>query len=160
MNTKRLLDSGSIILAGLGAIALCVGIHMTAKSKRNITKVNKAIDNLADKTPVDISEEIIKKAAEKAADKAALQAIEIVRKDINIRVYNAVSSAYEHVEEEANNRLTKAIERDIDMDILKKKVENKASSAIVDKFMTNLDSYVGPIMTHIINTTERKGEQR
>lgn len=160
MNTKRLLNSGSIVLAGLGVIALCVGIHMAAKSKKNIKKVNKAIDDLADKTFVDISEEIIKKAAEKAADKAALNAIEIVRKDINVKVYNVVSSAYEHVEEEANNRLSKAIERDIDIDILKKKVENKASSAIVDKFMTNLDSYVGPIMNHIITAAERKGEQR
>lgn len=160
MNTKGLLNSGSIVLAGLGVIALCVGIHMVAKSKKNIKRVNKAIDDLADKTSVDISEEIIKKAAEKAADKAALNAVEIVRRDINIKVYNVVSSAYEHVEEEANNRLSKAIERDIDIDILKKKVENKASSAIVDKFMTNLDSYVGPIMNHIITATERKGERR
>lgn len=156
MDTKRLMNCGSIILAGVGTIALCVGIHMARKAKKTIANVNIAIDDLADKTPVEVSELIVKKAAEKAADRAAEEAVEIVRKDIKLKVCNTVTAAYSKVEDDVRTQLSKAVERDIDMDELKKSVMSKASSTIVSKFMNNLEDYVGPFMSGVMNACKEK----
>ena len=156
MKADKIFKYGSIILSGLGLIAIYAGVHMIKKAKKAIDTVNGAIDSLADKTKVEVSNEIVEKAAEKAADKAAEKAIETVRKDINTRVYNTVSSAYKNVEEDAEKKLAKAIEKDVDMDELKRKIENRASSAVVDKFITDLDDYMAPIMNHVMNAMDRR----
>lgn len=64
MNTKRLINYGSIISFGLGLISLYVGIHMSRKAKKAINNLDKAIDDLANKTSVEISDAIINKAAD------------------------------------------------------------------------------------------------
>lgn len=165
METKKLMNCGSIILAGIGAIALCVGIHMTRKAKKATEKANKAIknvefalDDIADKTPAQVSDMIIKKAAEKAADRAAEEAVEKVRSDIDLRVCNAVTLAYDNVEEKAKEKLVKAVDRKIDLRDLKQRVENEAASRIVAKFMENLSDYAGPIVKAIINKDDYDDE--
>lgn len=160
MNTKQLAKYGSIALSVAGTIAIGIGVHMARKAKKTINNVNKAVDSLADKTSVDISETIIEKAAEKAANKAAEQAVEAVRKDIRLRVNTTVYAMYDDVENEVRTQLTKAVEKDIDMDELKKTVENKASSAIVEKFMGNLTEYVGSVSAGIINAVNNKEKRR
>lgn len=160
MDTNRLGTCASVVLGGLGAIALCVGIHMARKAKKAISNVNQTIDDLADKTSVEVSELVIKKAAEKAANRAADEAIEIVRKDINLKVCNAVTSAYENVEDDVRTQLSKAVDRDVDMEELKKSIVSKASATIVSKFMSNLEDYVGPITAGIVNACKEKGEAK
>lgn len=159
MNTKQLAKYGSVILSVAGTIAIGVGVHMARKAKKTINNVNKSIDDLADKTSVEISEAIIEKAAEKVAEKAASEAVETVRKDINLRVRNTVSAMYDDVEDKVHMQLTKAVEKDIDMDELKKEVEVRASSAIVSKFMDNLTDYVGPISAGIVNAINKEKQR-
>lgn len=156
MNTKNLLNYGSIVLAGLGAIAVCVSIHTIKKTKKAIKNVNKAIDDLADKTPNDISNEIIEKAAEKIAEKAVSEGVEQARKDISVRVKSAIYSVYDDIENEVREKFEQAVERDIDMCELKKSVENKASSAIVSKFVENLSDYTNPIMSGIMSVVGKE----
>lgn len=156
MNAKQLTQIGSAAMFGIGVVALCVGLRTLKKSKKAIDNMNKAVDILADKTAVEVSEDIIKAAAEKAADKAAAKAVETVRKDINVKVHATVMSAYSEVEEDVHSRLVRAVERDIDMDELSKTVENKAASKIAGKFMENATEYVGPIMSCIMNGEYKK----
>lgn len=163
MDTKQLSVIGSATVFGIGVIAICVGIDMFKKSKKAIEKSKKAIDNmneaidsLADKTPVEVSEDIIKAAAERAADKAAERAVETVRKDINTKVYHTTKSAYDDVKDEIRDKMSKKIEDVIDMDDLARSVENRATSKIVGKFMANATEYVGPIMSCIVNGDYRK----
>lgn len=157
MDAKKLFRKyGPLCISVVGIAMIFVGTKATVKARKAVANVDKAIDKLADATPVDISDSIIKAAAEKAADKAAEEGVEKVRKDINSKVYNTVSSAYENVENEIRDKLSSSIERDVDMDELKKKVENKASSAIVEKFINDLSSYADPIMSHIMGAAARK----
>lgn len=165
METKKSMNCGSIILAGIGAIALCVGIHMARKAKKATEKANKAIknvelalDDIADRTPAQVSDTIIKKAAEKAADRAAEEAVEKVRKDIGLTVSTTVNSIYDNLEEKAKEKLVKAVDRKIDLRDLKQRVENEAASRIVAKFMENLSDYAGPIVKAIINKDDYDDE--
>lgn len=161
METKKLTNCGSIILAGIGAIALCVGIYMSRKAKKATEKANKAIknvefalDDIADKTPVQVSDMIIKKAAEKAADRAAEEAVEKVREDIGLTVSATVYREYDNLEEQVKERLDEAVNKDIDLQDLRRKVENEAASQIVAKFMDNLSDYAGPVIKAIIKRNE------
>ena len=160
MNATKIINYGSIILCGLGLAMICIGTHTKRKADKAIKRLNDAVDDLADKTTVEVSESIIKKAAEKAAEKAADEAIDIVRKDIKLKVSRTVSTAYEKVEDDVRARLSKEIERDVDMDEFKKSVTNKASTVIVSKFMNNLEDYANPIMSCIMNAHKEKERQK
>lgn len=158
METKKIVGYGSIILAGIGAIAFCVGACMIGTAKKRIKKAEKvventniALDDLADKTSAEVSDTVIKKAAEKAADRAANEAVEKVRKDIDLRVCNAVTLAYDDVEEKIKEKLNKAVDKEIDLRDLKQQIENEAASRIVAKFMDNLSDYAGPIVKAIMD---------
>lgn len=159
MDTKRAFGYGSIILAGVGVFTVIAGFRMFRKANKAIETVNKAVDDLADKTPSQLSKEIVEKAAEKIADRAASEGIEKAREDISLRVRTTIYSIYDDIEQDVKERLEKAVERDIDMDELKKSVENKASSAVVSKFVENLSDYAGPIMTGIMSAVKRKEKQ-
>ncbi len=160
METKKLIGYGSIVLAGIGVIALCIGINSARKAKKAIKNIDITISKLADMTPVEVSDMVVDKATEKAVDaavdKAATEAVEKVRKDINLRVSNAVTLAYDSVEEKVVDKLNNAIDKEIDMDDFKKKVENKASSELASKFIANLSDYAGPIVSGIMSAVKEK----
>lgn len=160
MDTKKLIAGlGSIVLAGAGLIALCVGVHKARKAKKVIKNVEFALDDIANKTPAQVSDMIIKKSAEKAADRAADEAVEKVRKDIDLRVCNAVTLAYDDVEEKVKEKLAKAVDRKIDLRDLKQRVENEAASRIVAKFMENLSDYAGPIVKAIMDKDDEDEDE-
>lgn len=150
MSIKLSFNLESIALAAIGAVALGIGVHMARKAKKTMQNVTKAIDDLADKTPAEVSEEVIRMAAEKAADKAAERSIEIVRRDINTRVYNTVSSAYSEVEEEVRVKLSAAVEKEINLYDVRKSVEATVTSKLVEKLMTDFSDYIGPFMAGFV----------
>lgn len=150
------INVGSALMFCTGAVALVYGIHKSKQAKKSAKILEETVDKLAEMTVVEVQDAVIKAAAEKAAEKAANEAVERVRKDINSRVSNVVTEAHKDVEQEARDRLAKEIERDFDMERLASKVEKRATSAVVDKFMTNLDDYVEPITAHILNAVKKK----
>lgn len=150
------VNVGSALMFGAGVVALVYGTHKAKQAKKAAKILDETAEKLAEMTVVEVQDAVIQAAAEKAAERAAKEAIETVRKDIDARVRTAVNAAHEDVEEEARKKLAKELERDFDMEKLALKVEKRATGAIVDKFMSNLDDYVEPITEHILNAVKKK----
>jgi sugar-specific transcriptional regulator TrmB len=157
MSIDKLIKYGSVALAGLGLISIAVSIRSTKRAKKAVKNYDEAIDYLAYKTPVVISNDIVKAAADRAADRAANEAIVTVREDIKKEVYNSVSEVRKEIEEEIRKAVTETVENKIDMDELKMAVTNKATARIVDKVLIGFGKYAEPITNGIMKALAAKG---
>lgn len=161
MNVDKLIKHGSVALAGLSLITIIASVRATNKAKKRakeaVDNLNEAIDYLAYKTPVVISNDIVKAAAEKAAYKAAEEAIQLVRDDISKDVHSAVNEIRGEIETEIRKNLTDEVERNIDMDELKMAVTNRACTKIVDKVLIGFGKYAEPITSGVMKALANKG---
>jgi hypothetical protein len=160
MNVDKLIKYGSVTLAGLCLITIGVNVRATKKAKTAVKNYNEAIDYLAYKTPVVISNDIIKEAASKAADKAAEDAIKVVREDIARDVKVAISDMRKDIEEEIRKSVSESVERSVDMDELKLAVTTRACSKITDKILNGFGKYAEPITNGIMKALAEKGGLR
>ena len=112
---------------------------------RNLYKNNKtirnAVDNLSERTEVSVTDEMVKAAAEKAANDAARKAIDIVRNDIQRTVKSEVEKCYDEALKKTSEEFVKQVSEKINVDDVKKEIENKAASIIVKKFTTKMNEY-------------------
>lgn len=164
MNTEKLLIQyvkyGSVVLAGLSFVAMAISFQDSKKAKLAVKNYNEAIGYLAYKTPVVISNDIVKAAANKAAEDAAKTAMETVREDISKEVRAAVADVRGDIEEEIRKAVAESVERSVDMDELKAAVTTRACSKVVDKIMIGLGKYSEPITNGIMKALAEKGGLR
>lgn len=160
MNADKLIKYGSVTLAGLSLITTAISVAATKRANKAVRNYTEAIDYLAYKTPVVISNDIVRAAAEKAADKAAEEAIKAIREDISKDVHNAVNEIRGEIGEEIRQNLSESIAHDIDMDELKMAVTSRACSKIVDKVLTGFGKYAEPITNGIMRALADKGGLR
>ena len=146
----------SALIAGI--TMLVIGTKRKNTAKIAIKKIDDAVKDVANKTVTDISDEIMHKAAENAAERAAEKAVEKVRSDISNKVACAISEIYDTVENDVKERLSKATEKDIDMDSLKKSIETDVSAIVAAKVMNNIEDFVGPLASCISRACSMKGE--
>ena len=157
MTTDKFIKYGSVALAGLSLITIAISVHTTKRAKKAVKNYDEAIDYLAYKTPVVISNDIVKAAADRAADKAATEAIVTVREDINTVVRNSVSEVRKEIEEKIRKAVSESVESKIDMDELKMAVTNRATARIVDKVLIGFGKYAEPITNGIMKALAAKG---
>ena len=157
MTTDKLIKYGSVALAGLSLITIAISVHTTKRAKKAVKNYDEAIDYLAYKTPVMISNDIVKAAAEKAADRAADKAVETVREDVIREVRSSVSEVRKEIEEEIRKAVSESVEAKIDMDELKMAVTNRATAKIVDKVLLGFGKYAEPITNGIMKAFAAKG---
>lgn len=160
MNVDKLIKYGSVALAGLGLITIGVNMRATKKAKIAVKNYNESINYLAYKTPVVISNDIVKAAANKAAENAAEEAIKVVREDIAKDVRSVISDMRKDIEEEIHKAVSESVERSIDMDELKIAVTTRACSKITDKILNGFGKYAEPITNGIMKALAEKGGLR
>lgn len=160
MNVEKMIKYGSVALAGLSLITISINIRAAKKAKIAVKNYNEAINYLAYKTPVVISNDIVKAAANKAAKEAAVEAINTVREDMNKDVRNAVSDVRKDIEDEIRKAVTESVERSVDMEELKIAVTSRACSKIVDKMLVGFGKYAEPITNGIMKALADKGGLR
>lgn len=151
---------GSVALAGLSFIAMAISFQDSKRAKLAVKNYNEAISYLAYKTPVVISNDIVKAAANKAAEDAAKNAMDAVREEIAKDVRVAVTEVREDIEEEIRKAVTESVERSVDMDELKTAVTTRACSKIVDKVLIGFGRYAEPITNGIMKALAEKGGLR
>lgn len=158
MNVNNIVKYGSVTLAGLSLVTIIFSMREIKRAKKAVKNVDEAIDYLSYKTPVVISNEIVRSAAEKAAYKAAEEAIKLVREDIHKDVQIAVYDIRKEIEAEIRKSISESVERDVDMEELKMAVTNRACTKIVDKMLVGLGKYAEPITSGIMKALARKSE--
>lgn len=158
MKLNKIINYGSVALAGLSLVTIACSMRATKRAKKAVKNVDEAIDYLSYKTPVVISNDIIKAAAEKAAYKAAEEAIKLVREDIHKDVHNAVSDIRKEIEAEIRKATAESVERSIDMEELKMAITNRACAKIVDKILVGFGKYAEPITSGIMKALAGKSD--
>ena len=132
------------ITVGLIGVGYAIGTH--SKMAKISENLDKSIDELAGKTPVDIPNEMIERAVEKAVarevkqavSKATDAAVTAVKRDIHKQVSDAVETEYSDIKETVLEELTAAASK-IDIKRVRADVEKAAKEHAIQKFDDNLD---------------------
>lgn len=146
-----------IILGALGVFGIGYGVAMRTKMAKVSERLDKSIDDLAGKTDIDISEELINQAVEKAAtaeakkavEKAASDALAELKRDIHTNVSEAVEKEYENIKDEVLKKATEAAAK-IDVARVRRDVERAA----VTKYEANLDDILAKFNDNLSNTSK------
>lgn len=147
---------GAIGLIGIG---YALGTH--SKMAKISEKLELSIDDLANKTPVDISDSLIERATEQAVarevkdavGKVTDAALKDVKRDIHKQVSDAIESEYSDIKgevlEEVKNEVAK-----IDVKRVRADVEKAAKEAVLEKLDTNMDDILENFNAQL-NSTSR-----
>ena len=163
MNTHY--DLGSVIIGVVGAIVGLTGIGYAvgthSKLSRVSEKLDQAIDDLADRTEIDISESIINQAvkeavanaADKAVKKATDDATKELKHDIHHRVSEAIKDEYDTLNKDVLKRITEESSK-IDVNRVRRTIEDAAKKAALEKFDDNLDDILERFNENLNNTSK------
>lgn len=132
------------ITAGLVGIGYALGTR--SKMAQISENLNRSIDELASKTPVDIPEDMIERAVEKAVEREVKQAVakatdaavKDVRRDIHKQVSDTVESEYSNIRETVLKEVTDEAAK-IDVKRVRSDIEQAAKKQALEKFDDNLD---------------------
>lgn len=142
---------GFVVLLGIGVGLVGVGYALGTHSKmaKISEKLDCSIEDLANKTPVDIPDNMIERAVEKAVarevkhavDKTTDRIIVDVKRDIHKQVSDAVEDEYSNMKNSVLEELTKAASK-IDVARVRSDVEKAAKEHALEKFDDNLDDII------------------
>ena len=151
---------------GLGGIVvglIGIGYAMGTRSKmaRISEKLDRSIDELAGRTPVDIPHDMIERAVEKAVaaeariavGKATDAAIMDVKRDVHKQVCDAVESEYSDIKATVLREITDEAAK-IDVKRVRDDVEQAARKIALDKFDDNLDDMLKDFNEQLKNTSK------
>lgn len=161
MNKYTFDNWKTIIIGGLGILGIGYGIAMHTKLAKVSERLDKSIEDLADRTDIDISEELIDAAVEravaveakKAVEKATTEALAELKKDIHATVSVAVDKEYEGIRDTVLKKATEEAAK-VDTARVRRDVERAAHAAAMSKFDDNLDDILAKFNDNLSNTSK------
>lgn len=147
------------IAAGLVGVGYAFGMH--SKMAKISDNLDRSIDELASKTPVDIPDDMIERAVERAVAYEVKQAVGKVtdtvildvKRDIHKQVSDAVESEYSNIKETVLKELTDEAAK-IDAKRVRSDVERAAKDRALEKFDDNLDDILEDYKDNLKNVTK------
>lgn len=129
-----------------GLVGVGYGICMHSKMAKVSENLDRSLDELAEKMPVDIPEGMVARAVEKAVNsqiketvtKATDSIISDVKLDVRKKVNDAVESEYANIKSTVLTELTNEAAK-IDAKRVRADVEKAAKEHALEKFDSNLD---------------------
>lgn len=151
----------NLLIGAVGLIGLGYGIAMHTKMGKICERLDRSIDDLANTTEIDISEDLVDRAVEKAAqieakkavEKAAQDAMTELKKDIRIAVENAVDKEYASIKDTVLKKATEEAAK-IDSTRVRRDVEKAAYDTAMSKFNANLDDILGKFNDNLNNVSK------
>ena len=150
-------------IIGLAVGMIGVGYALGARSKMTkiSEKIDMSIDDIANKTPVDISDSLIERATEKAVayevkqavSKATDATIADMKRDIHKQVSDAINTEYSSIKTSVLNEITNEAAK-IDVNRVRADIEKAAKEAVMDKLDTNMDQILENFNEQLKNTTK------
>ena len=132
--------------AAIGLIGIGYAIATHSKMGKISENLNRSIDELASRTPVDIPDSMIERAVEKAvafevkqaASKTTDRIIDDIKRDIHKQVSDAVEAEYSDIKAVVLKELTEEAAK-IDAKRVRADVERAAKTRALEKFEVELD---------------------
>lgn len=146
------------VTVGLIGVGYAFGTH--SKMAKISENLDRSIEDLASKTPIDIPDSMIERAVEKAVAYEVKQAvckakdavIVDVKRDIHKQVSDAVESEYSNIKgvvlEEVTNEAAK-----IDVKRVRSDIEKAAKEAVLEKLDDNMDDILENFNDQLKNTS-------
>lgn len=160
MNNKKF--DGIVGLLGIAVGLVGVGYAFGTHSKMAMISENldRSIDELASKTPVDIPNDMIERAVEKAVAYEVKQAVGKatdvvtleVKRDIHKQVCDAVETEYSNIKDAVLEELVAEAAK-IDTKRVRADVEKAAKEHVIEKFDDNLDDILENFNDQLKNTS-------
>lgn len=149
-----------LVGVGIGVLGLGYGLGMHTKMAQISENLDRSIDELASRTPVDIPEDMIRRAVEKSVafevkqtvSKATDAIIVDVKKDIHKQVTDAVENEYSNIKGSVLDELTNAASK-IDVKRVRSDVEKAAKEHALEKFDSNLEDILENFNDQLKNTS-------
>ena len=147
------------IAIGLVGVGYALGTH--SKMAKISENLDRSIDDLASRTPVDIPDDMIKRAVEKAvacevkhAVSKATDVITVdVKRDMHKQVSDAIESEYANIKDQVLEELVTEASK-IDAKRVRADVEKAAKDAALEKFNDNLEDILDDYKSNLNNVTK------
>lgn len=148
----------------IGGASIAYNIYLHGKINVAGKNLDASIENLADRTPVDISDQIIEQAVRRAVDREVSIAIRNasdatiagIRKDIEREVRVAVTDSYTDIRKSVGDEISKQV-ANLNIDKLKNEVKDKAKDLVIEKFEGNLDTMLEDFNKNLENVSKIYG---
>ena len=146
--------------AAIGMVGIGYALSTHSKMAKISDKLDLAIKDLADKTPVDISDSMVERATEKAIAYEVKQAVgkvtdvvlKDVKRDIHKQVSDAVESEYSDIKDIVLAEVTNEAAK-IDVKRVRADVERAAKDAVLEKLDDNMDDILESFNDQLKNTS-------
>lgn len=147
------------IAIGLVGLGYAFGTH--SKMAKISENLDRSIDDLASRTPVDIPDDMIKRAVEKAVASEVKQAVGKatdvitvdVKRDMHKQVSDAIESEYSNIKDQVLEELVTEASK-IDAKRIRYDVEKAAKEQALEKFNDNLDDILDDYKSNLNNVTK------
>ena len=162
--SKHFID-GSTLFGVFGCAVGLLGVGYAIGTNSKLSKISDrldlAIDDIADGTEIDIPEEVVSKAvdqavqtqAKKAVERATTETISSLKKDIRSEVRKAIDEEYENLKDSVFKEITTSAAK-IDVNRVRRDVEEAAKEAALEKFDDNLDDILEKFNDNLTNTSK------
>ncbi len=171
---KELTRDGFKIILGIGVITTGVGVLYCVGKVNSIDRlVDGSIKDLSKRTPVNVSDSLIRAATERAVEKAVASASSSVSSDvrddmnrqIRIAVADSVKNMYSTIKDQVSKEVANKVAR-LDISDLREQVKDMAKDEIIDRMNLDMDDVladynrqlesVGKIYSSIAETFSKK----
>jgi hypothetical protein len=150
-----------VVGAAVGLIGVGYALATRSKMAKISENLERSIDDLASRTPVDIPASMIERATEKAVaaevklavSKATDAAMAEIKRDVHKQVSDAVEGEYSTLKETVLKELTDEASK-IDMKRVRSDVEAAAKKIAIEKFDDNLDDILKGFSENLENTSK------
>lgn len=144
-----------------GLVGLGYGLAMHTKMAKIGEKLDCSIEDLANKTDIDIPDDMIERAVEKAVNrevrdavkKASDAAVTAVKRDIHKQVADTVEAEYSDIKDKVLEELINEAAK-IDAKRVRADIEKAAKEIALEKFEANLDDILDKHNTELENVTK------
>lgn len=146
--------------AAIGLIGIGYALGTRSKMTKISEKLNLSIDELANKTSVDISNSIIEHATEQAVTREVKEAVskttdvilKEVKRDIHKQVSDAVEGEYSNIKDTVLEEITNEAAK-IDVKRVRADIEKSAKAAVLEKLDDNMDDILENFNDQLKNTS-------
>lgn len=150
MKSSFNIDGTSVLGFVFGLAGIAFGIWQAKKADDIAKKIDAFIEDIDEKTPVEVKEEIVNKAIEKAVAREVKSAVSRTAdrihddsmKEIKTQVGEAVENEKDAVKERVKTRV-KDIVNSIDQEEFEADMKKEAKKIMIEKFNKTLNSLTG-----------------
>jgi hypothetical protein len=143
------------------ALAVCYAGYVHLKVNKTNRIINASIDDISKDIAVDISDEIVDKAVTKAVNREVDKVVTRVSRgvttyiqhDIHNQVKDSINESYSNIRESVSSEVARKV-ANLDMEVLKREVKEKARQLVVEKFNENLDSLLQDFNNNLTNVSK------